>query len=567
MGLGKLSVKIRGAECGIEAIILGCIASIRGFIFGFDTGQISSMLLFRDFINRFGQRQPDGSIAFDSTIQSLVVSTMSLGTLVGALLGSYSSDWWGRRRSLSLGVLIFVIGNIIQITAMNSWVHLMIGRIVAGLGVGNLSVGVPMFQSECCPREIRGAVVASYQLMITIGILVSNGINMGVRSSPGEDSDASWRIVIGLGIAFSLPLGVGILFSPESPRWLAGRDRWEDARMSLARLRGKKEDPAHELVNDDFKEMEESVAEQNKAGQGTWMECFTGQPSGIPRLVHRTMLGCALMFFQQWTGVNYFFYYGATIFDAAGIEDPIQTQLILGAVNVPMTFPGLYLIERLGRRVPLIVGGLWQAVWLLIFAIIGIVRPPTEYPSSGIIMIVSACMFIASFACTWGPFCWVVIGETFPLRTRAKQASLSTAFNWLGNFLIGFLTPYANEGIGYAFGFVFFACNFIAAIIVFFFLFETKSLSLESVDMMYSDPRVKAASSKKWVPPGYLDRNTRDEAYWHRRPSILDDAHYAPNGTGVPTRSIDEKHNEKDDSSPERGMSVHREHVGDGHRA
>jgi SP family sugar:H+ symporter-like MFS transporter len=97
-----------------------------------------------------------------------------------------------------------------------------------------------------------------------------------------------------------------------------------------------------------------------------------------------------------------------------------------------MTIPGLYLIERLGRRVPLVIGGLWQAVWLLIFAIIGTVLPPTENPVSGIVMIVAACMFIASFAATWGPFVWVVIGETFPLRTRAKQASLATAFNWLG---------------------------------------------------------------------------------------------------------------------------------------
>jgi SP family sugar:H+ symporter-like MFS transporter len=144
--------------------------------------------------------------------------------------------------------------------------------------------------------------------MITIGILVSNGINMGVRGNPGQDSDASWRIVIGLGIAFSLPLGLGILLVPESPRWLAGRGRWEEARMSIARLRGQKTNPDHELVHDDFKEMEASIAEQSKAGQGTWVECFTGRPSGIPRLVYRTFLGCALQFFQQWTGVNYFFY-------------------------------------------------------------------------------------------------------------------------------------------------------------------------------------------------------------------------------------------------------------------
>ena len=258
------------------------------------------MLLFTDFIDRFGQTQPDGTKQFDTIISSLLVSLMSIGTLVGALSGAYTADWWGRRRSLTFGVAIFIVGNIIQITAMNSWVHMTVGRIVAGLGVGNLSIGVPMFQSESCPREIRGAVVATYQLMITIGILVSNGINMGVRSF--QEDSASWRIVIGLGIAFSLPLGIGILFAPESPRWLAGRDRWEESRMSLARLRGMKDDPHNKLVMDDFKEMEESIAEQNKAGQGTWLECFTGKPSGINRLVYRTILGCAIHFLQQWTG-------------------------------------------------------------------------------------------------------------------------------------------------------------------------------------------------------------------------------------------------------------------------
>lgn len=163
-----------------------------------------------------------------------------------------------------------------------------------------------MLQSECLPRQIRGPVVASYQLMITIGILVSNLINFGVRNI--EDSDASWRIVIGLGIFFSMPLGIGILFSPESPRWLAGRGRWDDARISMARLRGTKDDPDNPLVEEDLQEMSESIAEQAKAGTGTWMECFTGKPSNIPRLVYRTILGCSVHFLQQWTGVNYFFY-------------------------------------------------------------------------------------------------------------------------------------------------------------------------------------------------------------------------------------------------------------------
>ena len=329
------------------------------------------------------------------------------------MLTPYSTaDWWGRRRSLSFGVIIFILGNIIQITAMNSWVHMMMGRFVAGLGIGNLSVGIPLYQSECSPPEIRGGVVASYQLLITFGILVSNILNYAVRGM--QDSDASWRIVIGLGILFSLPLGIGILFVPESPRWLAARHNWDGARMSMARLRGLKDDPRNPLVERDLKEMYNSLEKENKAGVGGWLECFTGKPSrrkatmdvngnkqqssGIPKQVYRTFLGMAIHLLQQATGVNFFFYYGASIFASAGIDDPIQTQLILGAVNVAATFFGLYVVDKYGRRWPLFLGALWQAAWLSVFAAMGVALDPETNRTAGILMIVAACMFIASFA-------------------------------------------------------------------------------------------------------------------------------------------------------------------------
>jgi len=205
---------------------------------------------------------------------------------------------------LSFGVGIFIIGLIIQITAMNSWVHLMMGRFVAGLGIGNLSVGVPMFQSECSPREIRGAVVATYQLLITFGILVSNILNYGVRSI--EDSDASWRIVIGLGIVFSLPLGIGILLVPESPRWLAAHNDWEGARTSMARLRGLKHDPKHPLVERDMKEMHNSLKTENRVGVGSWLECFTGTTADTPKVAYRTFLGIGIHFLQQVSTIPFF---------------------------------------------------------------------------------------------------------------------------------------------------------------------------------------------------------------------------------------------------------------------
>ncbi|KAK8124581.1 uncharacterized protein PG998_000340 [Apiospora kogelbergensis] len=507
--LGKKSIRVNGADCGVEAIFLGAVTSLGGFLFGYDTGQISGILLFEDFINRFGQRQADGTMGWVPIIQSLLVSLMSIGTLIGALSGAYTADWWGRRRSLSFGVIIYIIGNIIQITAMDSWVHMMMGRFVGGLGVGNLSIGVPMFQSECSPKEIRGAVVASYQLMITIGILISNIINYGVRNI--EKSDASWRIVIGLGILFSIPLGLGVLLVPESPRWLASRNDWDGTRLSMARLRGVKDDPNNRFVEEDLKEMYDVIEKETRTGKGTWGECFTGS-SGLPKILYRTVLGFLIQFLQQWTGVNYFFYYGATIFKSAGIADPIQTQLILGAVNVAMTFYGLYVVERYGRRWPLFLGALWQAVWLLIFASIGTALPPDSNPVSGIVMIVAACMYIASFAGTWGPMAWVVIGETFPVRTRAKQASFATAGNWLGNFMISFLTPLATSGISYAYGFVFVGTNIAAALLVWFFLLESRALSLEHVDLMYSTENLKPWASHKWVPPGYVTRSQREDA-------------------------------------------------------
>ncbi|KAH6621630.1 hypothetical protein B0J18DRAFT_231589 [Chaetomium sp. MPI-SDFR-AT-0129] len=565
--LGRKSIRINGADCGVEALILGVMTSIGGFLFGYDTGQISGMLLFSDFKTRFGQEDTPSGRDFTPIIESLVVSLMSIGTLCGALTASYTADWWGRRKSLSFGVTIFILGCIIQLTATSSWVHIMMGRFVAGLGIGNLSVGVPMFQSECSPREIRGAVVASYQLLITLGILVANCVNLGVRQI--QEQAASWRVVVGLGIAFSLPLGLGILVVPESPRWLAARARWEEARLSMARLRGMKDEPEHDLVEDDMREMKEILEKERAVGVGTWGECFVPRENGVPKQVYRTLLGVTIHFLQQWTGVNYFFYYGATIFESAGIDDPIQTQLILGAVNVAMTFFGLYVVERFGRRWPLIIGAIWQAAWLAVFSSMGTALNPENNSTAGIVMIVAAALFIASFAMTWGPICWVVIGETFPLRTRAKQASISTAGNWLGNFMISFLTPLATSGISYAYGFVFVGTNIAAALVTYFFLYESVSLSLENVDAMYAQPQLKPWTSRGWVPEGYVTRLQRHEGYFRRRSSAgvgagaagmaghdddLDDRTTAV-PSGRPSRGVDDRGEklEKKRSGSDRG--------------
>lgn len=178
-----------------------------------------------------------------------------------------------------------------------------------------------------------------------------------------------------------------------------------------------------------------------------------------------------------------------------GIENSFVTQIILGAVNVVFTLPGMWAVERFGRRKPLLVGGIWQVIWLLVFGSVGSQYDPMTNKAVGAVLIVSTCMFIVGFASTWGPGVWVATGEMFPLRVRAHSASFATAGNWGWNFLLTFFTPFITSSIGYKLGFVFAGTNLLAVLVVFFFYYESSSLSLEQVDMMYNDPNAKPWTS------------------------------------------------------------------------
>lgn len=178
-------------------------------------------------------------------------------------------------------------------------------------------------------------------------------------------------------------------------------------------------------------------------------------------------------------------------------------------------------MEKFGRRRPLIIGGLWQSAWLFVFAIAGTVKDPAQSQNIGYLLIVSACFFILGYASTWAPGIWILIGETFPTATRAKQGAIATSSNWLFNFLLAFFTPFITRKINYSYGFVFAGCNLAGAIIVYFFLYESSGITLEAVDQMYNDPNVKPWTSSKWVPPGYesrADLSSQADAAERRKP-------------------------------------------------
>ncbi|KAF4565663.1 hexose transporter hxt1 [Pleurotus pulmonarius] len=496
---------------GAVAIMLALVASMGGFIFGYDTGQISDILLMDDFKLRFAQCGTPGDVGtceFSVVRAGLIVSLLSIGTLVGALAGAPTADALGRRWAMIVECGVFIVGVIIQLLSFSSWQQFAVGRLVSGLGVGALSAAVPMYQAETAPPQIRGTLTATYQLFITFGILVAYCISIGTRSVSGS---GSWRIVVAIGIVWALVLAIGMIFMPESPRWLAARDRMEEARRSVALSRGV---PGSEQQTNAFvvREVEQirMMAERERKLQAGWLTCFESKG----KIRYRTFLGMALQALQQLTGANYFFYYGATIFQSVGLADSFITQIILGAVNFVCTFGGLWVLERYGRRIPLMVGGVWQSAWLFVFAAAGTVmgavdpnEPVSEKNQSlGKLMIVAACMFILGYAMTWAPGIWILIGETFPTRTRAKQGALSTSSNWLVNFLLAFFTPFIAGDINFRYGFVFAACNLFGALVVYFFLYESSDLTLESVDDMYTDRHCKPWTSTSWAPEGYASR-------------------------------------------------------------
>lgn len=244
-----------------------------------------------------------------------------------------------------------------------------------------------MNSGESAPRHIRGAIICSYQLFITMGIFLSYLFNLGTESLKGT---AQWRITLGLTFVFALTLSGGILFLPETPRFDFRQGRVDRAQSNLAKFYGIPEN--HTRILEEMDEIREQL-EAEITGQ-KWTEFLTA-----PRMFFRIVLGMVLQSLQQLTGANYFMYYGTTIFQGAGISNSFVTQVILGAVNFGMTFGGLYVVENFGRRKSLMVGATFMFVCFIAFASVGHFAfdhvSPENTPGAGKGMVVLACLFIS----------------------------------------------------------------------------------------------------------------------------------------------------------------------------
>jgi MFS transporter, SP family, galactose:H+ symporter len=458
------------------AILIAAIAALGGLLFGYDTGVISGAELFftKDF-----HLSPGG--------EELAVSGVLIGAIVGAAVAGQLADALGRRSTLIILSIIFAAGAILTALAPNLVIFL-IFRIVIGFGIGAAAVVAPMFIAEMAPPAIRGALISFDQLAITIGILVAYLVDLAFAAA-----GMGWRPMFAVAVIPAAILGIGMFFLSDTPRWLASKGRWEEARLTLEYVVGPAE-TERELVG-----IRQSLEEEKAV---PWIDRV--RELLRPGLRWALIVGVGLAILQQFVGINTVIYYAPTIFEIAGFktaQTAILATTIVGAVNVLSTVIAILLVDRLGRRALLLIG---CAGMMLTLAAIGIVF--AIGPSKAAYLVLACViLYIVSFAISLGPVFWIMSSEIFPNRLRATGASLSTVANWTANLLVTITFLSLLHALGNAMTFWLYAVMALLTLLfVWFIVPETKGKTLEQIEAYWR-------SGRHWVavPPAERGLPTR----------------------------------------------------------
>lgn len=444
------------------------VAAIGGFLFGFDTAVISGTvsLVKHDF-------------NLDALHEGWFVSCALLGCIIGVSISGKLSDKYGRKIVLILSAILF-LSSAIGCMLSDSFTTLIIFRLIGGLGIGVASMVSPLYISEFAPPRLRGMMVSLYQLALTIGIVIAYFSNAYLLDHAGDAhvtesmhkifSEEVWRAMLGLGSVPAVIFLVSLFLVPESPRWLLLKGEEQKALAILTHIDGE---------NSAFAEVK-AFHSSHASGESTSLtELFK------PVYRKAMWIGLLLPFLSQVCGINAVIYYGPRILEQAGftLNNALGGQVTIGLVNVVFTFVAIFTVDKWGRR-PLLFAGIGGAVISLI--VIGMLF--SFGLTSGPWILIFILSFIACFAFSFGPVCWVVIGEIFPNAIRGKAMALATLSLWIGNFLVGQLTPLMLEGLGSSYTFWIFAlCCSPALYLTWKLIPETKGKSLETIEAYWKE--------------------------------------------------------------------------------
>jgi len=430
---------------------VSAIAALAGLLFGFDTGIISGALLFieKDF-------------TVSTLMKELIVSSVLFGAMFGSLASGTLTDKFGRRRLMLIISGLFIFGTFIAAYG-DSVYTILLGRVFIGFAIGIGSYTAPLYIAEVSPFELRGGLVSLNQLAITMGILSSYIINFVFTNIEG-----SWRWMFGIGLVPAILLSLGMLFLPESPRWLVKQNLIDEATTTLRHLRDQ-DDVSHEL-----NEIQHSL----KIKQAKFKEIFS------PWILPVLFLGAMLGLIQQVTGINTIIYYAPSIFQLAGFYDASSSILAtvgIGVVNVLATIFAVYYLDKLGRRPLLLVGLVGMGLSLLGLSM------AFQYGNEEYLLrwFAIACTFsyIICFAFSLGAILWLVVSEIFPLEVRATAMGVAVFSCWFWNFIISstFLTLLNSLGASATFLLYAVMCA-LSFVFCYYKVPETKGVTLEQIE-------------------------------------------------------------------------------------
>ncbi|WOO83298.1 Sugar transporter STL1 [Vanrija pseudolonga] len=423
-----------------------------------------------------------------SSLQGTVVAIYEIGCLFGSLIAFAIGDYLGRRRMIMLGSVILIIGAALQ-TAAYGIPQFIVGRIVAGIGNGINTSTVPLWHSETTRAHNRGRAVATELAINTFGTMSSYWIDYGFSFVKNQ---SQFRAPLGFQMAFAIVTLVLIQWCPESPRWLLSRGRDADAQAVLRQLSVEPLAYRDAVVDAEFKQITEWIAEEKAAlvrdGKpiSQFRACFT---NGKDRYFHRLVLGMGSQFMQQLCGINAIAYYSAVIFEqSVGLAR--NTSLLLaggnGIVNHLASIPPIFIIDRIGRRKLMIWSVAGQAVCMALMA------GGTSRTAHGPGIVATTGIFFFSFFFASGLLSvpWLYPTEIAPLPIRTCSAALGSASNWIWNFVVVEITPISLHSIGYKTYIYFAIFNALFVPLIYFFYPETRQLSLENVDLLFTGPKV-----------------------------------------------------------------------------
>ena len=448
----------------LNLISLSLIASLGGFLFGYDTAVISGTL---SMVRK--------QFELNAGMEGWYVSSALLGCILGVSGAGWLSDKYGRKRVLLLTGALFSVSAIGCAMSL-SFTTLVLYRLVGGLGVGIASMLSPLYISEISPPAMRGRLVTLYQFAITIGILSAYFINVWLLNSsddPGFENMANlqlvfkeevWRGMLGMEAVPAISFFILILFIPKSPRWLVVKGKSDQASKVLTRLVGV-EEAKHEIA-----EIEDTLALE----EGSWKMLLA------PGIKMAVFIGVSLAVLQQFTGIDAIIYYGPRIFEEAGFElsEALGGQVIIGIINVVFTVIAIFTIDIFGRKRLLITGTTGMFFSLIL---IGILFATGN--AGGMLLLCLILVFIACFAFSLGPVVWVILSEIYPTKIRGRAMSIATIAVWIGTSIIGQLIPLSLDNLGPGVTFWIFAFFCLPTIYIGWKLLpETKGRTLEDIE-------------------------------------------------------------------------------------